>query len=93
MRRAGPPLQGLELVPYEQRLPGFFRADIRISYAWQKDWGRLRLALEWFNLTAAREPFGLDCETNDLGLVTETPCDVSYGPRIFFPNLGLRATF
>ena len=86
-------LQGLELVPYEQRLPGFFRADIRISYAWQKDWGRLRLALEWFNLTAAREPFGLDCETNDLGLVTETPCDVSYGPRIFFPNLGLRATF
>jgi hypothetical protein len=72
------------LTRIEQRLPGFMRLDAELAYAWPTFWGRMRVALEWFNVTMAREPSSLDC--------TEAPriCTVDYLPAIFFPNLSVR---
>src|SRR5262249_13782488 len=39
----------------EKRLPAFFRIDLGLSYSWRYDWAKLRLMLEWQNLTLARE--------------------------------------
>ncbi len=83
-------------IRYEQRLPGFFRADTQVSYSWTTGWGKLRLALEWFNVTLAREPTGIRCRDGvNIGEnpLKATPCSVTLAPAIFFPNLGLRAQF
>jgi hypothetical protein len=83
-------------IRYEQRLPGFFRADAQVSYAWATHWGQLRLALEWFNATLSREPTDIECHDGvDVGAnpLMATPCTVMYAPALFFPNLGLRAEF
>jgi len=68
----------------ENRLPWFVRLDLQLAYAWQPSWGRMRLSLEWFNATLAREPVNTVC--------TGMPrtCQTIYLPAIFFPNLGLR---
>ena len=81
---------------YEQRLPGFFRADAELAYSWATHWGRLRLALEWLNVSMSREATDIDChdgvQTGKDPLST-TPCPVRFAPPIFFPDLGLRAQF
>jgi hypothetical protein len=69
----------------EQRLPFFTRLDADISYAWQPRWGRMRVALEWFNVTMSREPLGVSCD------MLPRRCRVDYIPAIFFPNLSVRA--
>jgi hypothetical protein len=72
------------LARVEQRLPWFTRLDLELAYGWRTFWGRMRVSLEWFNATLAREPEELVC--------TGTPrvCSTIYLPAIFFPNLGLR---
>lgn len=83
-------------IRYEQRLPGFFRADMQVSYAWTTSWGKLRLALEWFNVTLSREPTDIQCRdgvTIGKDPLKATPCSVTLAPALFFPNLGLRAHF
>jgi hypothetical protein len=83
-------------IRYEQRLPSFFRADVTASYSWQTSWAKLRLALEWWNLTLAREATNIQCTDGvDAGRnpLNVTPCKVTYAPAIFLPNLGLRADF
>jgi hypothetical protein len=83
-----------EPIRYEQRLPGFFRADLEVSYAWFPKWGRLRVALEWLNVTLAREPSDIACRDGvNVGAnpLTATPCTVTYAPAIFLPNLGVKA--
>jgi hypothetical protein len=84
---------GSDLVrlPIVRRLPGFFRADARLAYGWGTSWGRMRLALEWFNLTMSREATDLECELPTTSGSVE--CHVQYAPAIFFPNLGLHAQF
>lgn len=83
-------------IRYEQRMPAFFRADVMFGYGWQTSWAKLRLALEWWNLTLSREATGIECTdgvdtaSNPL---TSTPCRVTYAPAIFLPNLGIRADF
>jgi hypothetical protein len=83
-------------IRYEQRLPAFFRADLTFGYRWQTSWAKLRLALEWWNLTLSREATGIQCTDGvDAGRnpLSATPCKVTYAPAIFLPNLGLRADF
>jgi outer membrane receptor protein involved in Fe transport len=83
-------------IRYEQRLPAFFRADVTASYSWTTSWAKLRLALEWWNLTLSREATNIQCvdgvQTAQNPL-NATPCKVTYAPAIFLPNLGLRADF
>ncbi|HEX2678617.1 MAG TPA: TonB-dependent receptor [Polyangiales bacterium] len=83
-----------EPIRYEQRLPGFFRTDLQLSYAWNPAWGRLRVALEWLNVTLSREATDIECH-DGVGVganpLTATPCTVTYAPALFFPNLGIRA--
>jgi len=75
----------------DQRLPGFARADVMISNRWKTSWGHMKLSLEWFNLTFAREATGLNCFQDDTGLAVS--CKTEYAPAIAFPNLGLRGEF
>lgn len=74
----------LMLARDEHRLPWFARLDLQVAYAWQPNWGRMRVSLEWFNVTLAQEPIDMAC--------TGSPrtCRTIYLPAIFFPNLGVR---
>jgi hypothetical protein len=83
-------------IRYEQRLPAFFRADVMFGYGWVASWARLRLALEWWNLTLSREATGIECTDGvktAANPLSATPCKVTYAPAIFLPNLGIRADF
>ena len=81
-------------VYHEQRMPGFYRLDLSLSYRWRTDWGRLRVAFEWFNVTFNREPTGIDCaDTLTLFELAGRTCVVAEGPLISLPSLGLRAEF
>jgi hypothetical protein len=85
-----------EPVRYDQRLPAFFRADAQFSYSWSLSWAKLRLSLEWLNVTLSREPTEIQCRDGvDIGTdpSAATPCSVVRAPALFFPNLGLRAQF
>jgi TonB dependent receptor len=81
---------------YEQRLPGFFRADLNVSYGWQPSWGAVRVTIEWFNVTLSRESTDVVCR-DGVGVgadpLKSTPCPIQYAPALFFPNLGVRAEF
>jgi hypothetical protein len=68
----------------EHRLPWFVRIDLQVAYAWRPSWGRMRVALEWFNATLSREPINTECKG------APRTCEVEYLPAIFFPNLGVR---
>jgi len=69
----------------ERRLPSFFRVDLELAYAWRTAWSRMRFSLEWFNVSLAREPQGINCDEQHVS------CSVRYLPALFFPNLSLRA--
>jgi len=68
----------------ERRLPWFVRIDVQLAYGWRTSWGRMRVALEWFNLSLSREPVNSSC------MGTPRTCTIEYLPAIFFPNLGVR---
>lgn len=72
-----------------RRLPPFFRLDVQVGYGWSNRWGKMRVQLQWFNVTISKEPVDIDCELD----VDEPYCDVDYAPALFLPNLGLRAEF
>jgi hypothetical protein len=98
--RSGKPASHLFLreteIRYEQRLAGFFRADLHISYDFRPSWGALRLTLEWFNVTLSREETDIICR-DGVGVGSDplaaTPCRVQRAPALFFPNVGVRAEF
>lgn len=98
--RSGKPASNLFLreteIRYEQRLAGFFRADLHISYDFRPSWGSLRLTVEWFNVTLSREETDIICR-DGVGVgsnpLAATPCKVQRAPALFFPNLGVRAEF
>ena len=83
-----------EPIRYEQRLPGFFRADMSVSYGWRPSWGSLRVTFEWFNVTLSSEATDIAC-LDGVGASADplsvTPCPVKHAPALFFPNLGIRA--
>jgi hypothetical protein len=85
-----------DLVRLERRLPGFYRIDAQAAYGWKTGFGRMELAVEWFNVTLSREPrsylCGLDI-TDQNRSAPDRLCNVEYAPALFFPNLGLRAEF
>ena len=68
----------------ELRLPWFARVDLQVAYGWTTSWGRMRVSLEWMNVTLAEEPVDIQCA----GVPRE--CRTIYLPAIFFPNLGVR---
>lgn len=82
----------LSFTRLEQRLPAFFRLDLRASYAWNVSFGRLEAFLGLQNATFSREATNRDCfpaMDNSDGVV----CSVDYQPFIVLPNAGLRADF
>jgi hypothetical protein len=91
----GEPVEEVEYrsIRVEQRMPPFFRADAQVSYSWTPDWGRMRITLEWLNVTMAEEPLGLDCNVDDFDTTMRPVCKPNYGPAIFVPNLAMRAEF
>jgi hypothetical protein len=74
----------LQLRHDERRLPWFGRIDAMTAYQWSTSWGQMRVSLEWFNVTLAREPVEIVCTGEPRS------CRTVYLPAIFFPNLGVR---
>jgi hypothetical protein len=82
----------LSFTRLEQRLPAFFRLDLRASYGWTVSFGRLEAFVGMQNATFSREATNRDCfpaQDNSEGVV----CSVDYQPFIVLPNAGLRADF
>ncbi len=85
---------------YVQRVPWFVRLDAQIAYEWAKPGRRMRVSLEWINITQARdaqEVDSLDPTASDecrwrWGVPTE-PCPIKFTGAIWFPNLSFRAVF
>jgi hypothetical protein len=70
---------------YEQRLPWFVRADVRLGYAWRGRFADMVAYLEWLNVGAQGEYLDADCIFGR--------CTADRAPPISIPNLGLRAEF
>lgn len=85
---------------YVQRVPWFVRVDAQIAYEWAKPGRRMRIGLEWINLTRARDAQEInssDPATSPQcrlrwGTPSE-PCSIRYTDAIWFPNLTFRAVF
>lgn len=83
---------------YGQRVPWFTRLDAEVAYEWANPGRRMRIALEWVNITQARDAQELSQVSTDDACVFRTgtpssPCPLLFTPAIWFPNLSFRATF
>jgi hypothetical protein len=83
---------------YVQRVPWFVRLDAQIAYEWAKPARRMRIALEWINITRARDAQEIDStqgsdECRFRYDVPSEPCAVTFTTAIWFPNLSFRAVF
>ncbi len=85
---------------YVQRVPWFVRLDAQVAYEWAKPGRRMRIALEWINITQARDAQEIDstniaapaqCQWR-VGVPAE-PCPIRFTTAIWFPNLSFRAVF
>jgi len=85
---------------YVQRVPWFVRLDAQIAYEWARPGRRLRIALEWINITRARDAQQIDSSDPTappecrfrFGAPSE-PCPLTFTDAIWFPNLSFRAVF
>jgi hypothetical protein len=85
---------------YVQRVPWFTRLDAQIAYEWAKPGRRMRIALEWINVTRARDAQEIDSTDPTAppacrfrwGTPSE-PCPIRFTDAIWFPNLAFRAVF
>lgn len=79
----------------EDRLPSFFRLDLRASYTWKVAFGRMEASVGVQNLTASSEAMNRDCSVDPRGSFdgTQIPvvCTIDYQRAILLPNLGIRA--
>lgn len=79
----------------EQRLPSFFRADLRASYSWNVSFGRMEAMIGVQNITASSEATKRDCLPNQERIINREAspfiCTIDYQPAILLPNLGIRA--
>jgi hypothetical protein len=85
---------------YVQRVPWFVRLDAQVAYEWAKPGRRMRIALEWINITQARDAQGVDSTNASAPLacrvrwgVPSEPCPIKFTDAIWFPNLSFRAVF
>jgi hypothetical protein len=70
---------------YQQRLPWFVRADMRVGYRWPGRWSTMLVYFEWLNMLVRREYLDADCFFGQ--------CRASAAPPVSIPNLGVRAEF
>jgi hypothetical protein len=85
---------------YIQRVPWFVRLDAQVAYEWAKPGRRMRVALEWINITQARDAQEIDSSDTTapgecqwrVGVPSE-PCPIRFTTAIWFPNLSFRAAF
>jgi len=85
---------------YVQRVPWFVRLDAQVAYEWAKPGRRMRIGLEWINITQARDAQELE-PSNGAGSEECSqrwgdplePCSIKYTRAIWFPNLSFRAVF
>jgi hypothetical protein len=85
---------------YVQRVPWFVRLDAQVAYEWAKPGRRMRIALEWINITQARDAQEVDSTNASAPLacrvrwgVPSEPCPIKFTDAIWFPNLSFRAVF
>jgi hypothetical protein len=82
---------------YVQRVPWFVRLDAQIAYEWARPGRRMRISLEWINITQARDSqqlgTGAPQECLERWGVPSAPCEVEFTTAIWFPNLSFRAVF
>lgn len=89
-----------QLQQYVQRVPWFVRLDAQVAYEWAKPGRRMRIALEWINITQARDAQEIDSSNitapqacQDRVGVPSEPCPIRFTAAIWFPNLSFRAAF
>jgi len=75
-----------------ERLPDYFRLDLRVSRRWQTRHGELRFFLDVQNLTNAGNVRGFNVafETSEMGVRVDKT-EKYWGP--LFPSFGLRWSF
>jgi outer membrane receptor protein involved in Fe transport len=82
---------------YVQRVPWFVRLDAQIAYEWARPGRRMRISLEWINVTQARDAQQLGLSPIPACQVRwgapRVPCPVEFTTAIWFPNLSFRAVF
>jgi len=85
---------------YVQRVPWFVRLDAQVAYEWAKPGRRMRISLEWINITQARDAQQIDSTNPDAPVqcqrrwgVPAEPCPILFTSAIWFPNLSFRAVF
>jgi outer membrane receptor protein involved in Fe transport len=84
---------------YVQRVPWFVRLDAKIAYDWAKPGRRMRVSLEWINITQARDAQEIDSvnattfECQSRYGNPPVPCPIKFTSAIWFPNLAFRAAF
>jgi len=85
---------------YVQRVPWFVRIDAQIAYEWAKPGRRMRVGLEWINVTQARDAQEIDSQDPESSYECQRrwsdspePCTIKYTGAIWFPNLSFRAVF
>lgn len=83
---------------YAQRVPWFTRLDAQVAYTWARPGRQMRIALEWVNITQARDAQELSEDSTDFQCrfrfgEPEAPCPITFSTAIWFPNLSFRAQF
>jgi len=82
---------------YVQRVPWFVRLDAQVAYEWAKPGRRMRISLEWINVTQAKDAQQLGTgplpRCQQRWGVPPVPCEVEFTSAIWFPNLSFRAVF
>lgn len=85
---------------YVQRVPWFVRLDAQVAYEWAKPGRRMRISLEWINITQARDAQEVDTQDPSAPFSCRarwgTPpeqCPIRFTNAIWFPNLSFRAVF
>ncbi|MEM8606260.1 MAG: TonB-dependent receptor [Myxococcota bacterium] len=87
------------LQQYIQRVPWFTRLDAQVAYTWARPGRRMRIGLEWVNITQARdaqeisEDFDQPPECVVRGGIPDEKCRIAFTTAIWFPNLSFRAQF
>jgi TonB family protein len=82
----------IPLQPYNsQRLPAFYRADVRLEKRWLYPGGRsLAVVLDWLDVTLSQEAVGVSC-TRAGDYPAPDPCTVStFGP-VTIPSVAVEA--
>jgi hypothetical protein len=85
---------------YIQRVPWFVRLDAQVAYEWAKPGRRMRISLEWLNVTQARDAQEIDSGDFNAPFLCRVrwgnpaqACPIKYTTAIWFPNLSFRAVF